>query len=255
MKIYCYILFGIALLLSSCMGESGDVWKYGSQAGVIRGASEKYIQLYSGDRITSGILQEQTYKIGDCFLVDYKVNYGKPDSIEPGYYKVEIQKMEPVPHWNIGNIVDTISISRYESFLTLDWMKSLYVDGYLFIYPEYKRYYASQRDSFLLFYNPDMKPETDELTGKECLHVYLRSTCKYDASDTVYQSNISLPQALDISELVMQAIRKGYVSGDSLNVRVSYPEYFLADSASVGWRTSEALTILLNNKKKNSYNH
>lgn len=45
-------------------------------------------------------------------------------------------------------------------------------------------------------------------------------------TDTIYQSKIRLPQALDISELVAQAKERGYVSGDSLNVRVSYPEYF-----------------------------
>ena len=70
------------------------------------------------------------------------------------------------------------------------------------------------------------------------------------STDTIYQSKIRLPQALDISELVAQAKERGYVSGDSLNVRVSYPEYFLADSSAFGWRTSEALTILLKGKKK-----
>ena len=250
MKKRYYILFGICALLSACMGESGDVCKYGSQAGVIRATSEKYIQLYSGDRVTSEILQEQTYKVGDCCMIDYKVNYGKPDSIEPGYYKVDVLKYEPVPRWDIQTTIDTTSVTPDESFLTLNWLKSLYVDGCLFIYPEYKRYYTSQRDSFRIFYDPEMKPEIDELTGKRCLHVYLRSTCKYDMTDTIYQSKIRLPQALDISELVAQAKERGYVSGDSLNVRVSYPEYFLADSSAFGWRTSEALTILLKGKKK-----
>ena len=252
MKKRDYILFGFCTLLSSCMGESGNVWNYGSQAGVIKDGSEKYIQLYSGDRITSDLLYEQALEEGDCCLVDYKVNYGKPDSIEPGFYMVDILKYEPVPHWNLQNIIDTTSVSHDESFLTLDWMKSLYVDGYLFIFPEYKRYYTSQLDSFKLFYDPDQKLEIDELTGKKCLQIYLRSTCKYDLSDTVYQSKIKLPQALNLSELVTNAIQKGYVSGDSLNVRVTYPEYFLADSTSLGWRTSEALTILLNAKKKKS---
>ena len=62
MKKHYYILFAALALLASCMGESGDVWIYGSQTGVIRGDAEKYIQLYSGDRVTSDALQTRDIK-------------------------------------------------------------------------------------------------------------------------------------------------------------------------------------------------
>ena len=254
MKKHYYILFAALALLASCMGESGDVWIYGSQTGVIRGDAEKYIQLYSGDRVTSDALQTQGVENGDCCLVDYKLNYGLPDSIEEGYYRVDIQKYEVVPHCALQPKVDTVGARPDESFLTLNVKKCEYVDGILFIFPEYKRFYSSQQDGFSVSYDPAAEPEKDEATGLLCWHIYLRSTSTREQHDTVYRTSIKLPQALDISAVVEGARSKGYLAGDSLNLFISYPEYFMEDSASCGWRTSDAFTVLLNKRRKANRN-
>lgn len=242
--------FGLIFIMFSCMGESGDVWKYGSQAGVVRNDSGKYILLYSGDRVTSDALQGDDMKDGDCCLVDYKVNYGRPDSIESRYYKVDILKYEQVPRWNISSEVDTAGARKEESFLTLNVDNSLYVDGFLFVFPEYKRYYESQTDEFSVSFDPEQKPEQDDMTGMRYLDLYLRSTSVKNHGDTIYKSKVRLPQALHIAEMVSNAKSRGFITGDSLNLRLSYPEYFTEDSTSCGWRTSEVFTLLLNRKRK-----
>ena len=121
----------------------------------------------------------------------------------------------------------------------------LYVDGHLFLFPEYRKHYRSQRDSFWMSYDPNLPVVTDEMTGRRCFQLYLRSTTwRIDYTDTVFTSSEITTQAFHIEEFVEKAKASGLITGDSLNFQLVYPEYFLSeDSSSYYWRTSDIYTI------------
>ena len=128
------------------------------------------------------------------------------------------------------------------------------MDGYFFLYPEYKKYYQTQKDSFSISYDPLQEPVWDEITGQRCLQLYLRSTSSYQTGDTVFTTSTVVPQAFHIQEFIDNAIQKGYVSGDSLNFRLVYPEYFSEESAVYSWKYSDIYTILMDKYPDNLQN-
>lgn len=235
----------LAFLLSSCMGENGDIYTYGSQAGVVRLTPDKVISLRSGKQITSSEFQDQPVEDGDCCLVDYKVNYSSSENKDAALYKVDILNFLPVKSWPLNGTPDTAAHRRDESYLTVSIKRGVYVDGYFFLYPEYKRYYHTQTDSFSISYDPHAEPVFDEATRRSCLLLYLRSTSSYDANDSVFTTSKAIPQAFHIQEFVDNAVKKGYVSGDSLNFRMAYPEYFSEENGTYSWKYSDIYTILM----------
>ena len=92
----------LALMLLSCMGESGDVYIYGSQAGVVRLTPEKVISLRSGVQVTSSEFQNQQVEDGDCCLVDYKVNFSASENKDANLYQVDILNYLPVKSWPLN---------------------------------------------------------------------------------------------------------------------------------------------------------
>lgn len=250
---YMVSLFS-ALALLSCMGESGEVYTYGSQAGVVRLTPEKVIRLRSGVQITSSDFQNQAVEDGDCCLVDYQVNFSSTENKDSDFYQVDILNYLPVKSWPLNNEPDTSVVRWDESYLDVSIESGIYVDGYFFLYPKYKKYYHTQKDSFSISYDPQQEPVLDEITGLHCLQLYLRSTSSYQADDTVFTSSDVIPQAFHIQEFINNAVEKGYVSGDSLNFRLVYPEYFSEESAVYSWKYSDIYTILLDKYPDNLQN-
>lgn len=247
MKQQIFVFAAIMYLFSSCMGESGDWDTYGSQVGVVHQLPEKVIQLRSGNRITSEDFQNQAVEEDDCCLVDFRINHTDQSRTDERIYQVDIVQYQPVADWQLINRVDTAVAHRDESFLDFEMESSLYVDGHLFLFPEYRKYYRSQRDSFWMSYDPNLPLVTDELTGRSCFELYLRSTSwRVDYTDTVFTSSEIVTQAFHIRDFVEKAKASGLLSGDSLNFRLVYPEYFAsADSSSYIWQTSDIYTIEL----------
>lgn len=235
------------IILTSCMGESGEWETYGSQVGIVQiNGSEKLIELRSGNLITSDDFQNQAVEQDDCCLVDFRINHSEQPRRDEGVYLVDIVQYESVQEWPLLNEVDTISVHRDESFLDFEIDASLYVNGHLFIFPEYRRHYYAQEDSFWMSYDPSLPLITDELTGSQGFELYLRSTSWRTSSDTASIRSAVLTEAFHIQDFIDRALASGKISGDSLNFRLVYPEYFLdSDSSSYGWRTSDMYTIEL----------
>ena len=96
----------LAMMLASCMGESGYWETYGSQAGVVRLVPEKIIRLRDGSGITSDAFQTQAAEEGDCCLVDFRLNWGSLDYKEQqewaetkDIHDVSILSYTPVSKW------------------------------------------------------------------------------------------------------------------------------------------------------------
>lgn len=258
-RIGIYIIgMTLAVLLASCMGESGYWETYGAQAGVVRLVPEKIIRLRDGSGITSEAFQNQAAEEGDCCLVDFRLNWGDLDHKEQQEWAEEkeihdatIVSYTPVPRWELLTVPDTAEVRRDETFPTVDPESSLYVDGYLFLFPEYNRYYLSQVNAYTFSYNPEAEPIVDEMTGLRGFELYVRSRATWIAGDTAIRRNWSVPQAIDIADLVEQARAKGYASGDSLNIRFVYPTSFSPDSTEYTWETSDMHTVMLKYRPDN----
>lgn len=243
MRYVTFVLY--AILLLSCMGESGDIYTYGSQAGVVRLTPDKVISLRSGIQITSSEFQNQAVEEGDCCLVDYKVNFSSSENENTSLYHVDILNYLPVKSWPLNDTPDTTEIRSDESYPTVSIERGIYVDGYFFLYPGYKKYYYTQTDSFSISYDPLEEPILDRVTGLHYLQLYLRSTSNYEANDTVFTTSTVVPQAFHIQDFIDNAVQRGYISGDSLNFRLVYPEYFLEESETYSWKYSDIYTILM----------
>ena len=166
MKEQAFCLLAIVCCFSSCMGESGEWETYGSQVGVVHLIPEKVIQLRSGNQITSDDFQNQDVAEDDCCLVDFQINHSAQERAEEGIYQVNIVNYQQVPDWPLKNNIDTAAAHRNESFLDFEIDASLYADGHLFLFPEYRKYYRSQRDSFWMSYEPNLPIVTDEMTER-----------------------------------------------------------------------------------------
>lgn len=248
----------LAVMLVSCMGESGYWETYGSQAGVVRLVPEKIIRLRDGSGITSEAFQNQAAEEGDCCLVDFRLNWGNLDhkeqqevAEEKEIHDVTIVSYTPVPCWELLSVPDTVGIRRDETFPEINPESSIYVDGHLFLFPEYNRYYLSQENAYTFSYNPEAEPVVDEMTGLRGFELYVRSRATWMEGDTAIRRNWSVPQAIDIARLVEQAREKGYASGDSLNIRFVYPTSFSPDSAEYTWETSDMHTVMLKYRPDN----
>ena len=248
----------LAMMLASCMGESGYWETYGSQAGVVRLVPEKIIRLRDGSGITSDAFQTQAAEEGDCCLVDFRLNWGSLDYKEQqewaetkDIHDVSILSYTPVSKWVLLTSPDTVDVHRDETFPDINPESSLYVDGYLFLFPEYNRYYLSQTNTYTFSYDPEAEPVLDELTGLRCLELYVRSRATWIAGDTAIRRNWNVPQDIDIADLVEQARAKGYASGDSLNIRFVYPTSFSPDSTEYTWETSDMHTVMLKYRPDN----
>lgn len=253
-KIKYVLIILSSILLYSCMGESGDVYTYGSQAGVVKQASKMLIQTYSGDKITSDDLQNMSVGEGDCCLVDYKINFTSSENKDADIYDVDILNYQPVKSWDLLDSPDTLEFRQNETFWSFSPQRSTYVDGYLFIYPKFRLHYQSQEDNFSVSYSPDQKPTFDMASKRKYLDLYIRSTATVDPSDSIATSSFIVPQAFNIQKLVDHAVQKGYVSGDSLNLRFVYPAAIL-EGDKYSWTTSEIYTILLVKKEGGLHNH
>ena len=252
-KIKYVLILLSSILLYSCMGESGDIYTFGSQAGVVKQSSKMLIQTYSGDKITSDDLQNMSVGDGDCCLVDYKINFTSSDNKEADIYDVDILNYLPVKSWDLLDSPDTLEFRSNEAFWSFSPARSTYVDGHLFIYPKFRIHYQSQEDHFTVSYSPDQKPVLDMASGRKYLDLYIRSTATVDPADSIASSSFIAPQAFSIQKLVDHAVQQGYVSGDSLNLRFVYPAAILGEEQ-YSWNTSEIYTILLVKKEGSLHN-
>ena len=127
-RIGIYIIgMTLAVLLASCMGESGYWETYGAQAGVVRLVPEKIIRLRDGSGITSEAFQNQAAEEEDCCLVDFRLNWGDLDHKEQQEWAEEkeihdatIVSYTPVPRWELLTVPDTAEVRRDETFPTVD---------------------------------------------------------------------------------------------------------------------------------------
>ena len=150
--IICLIL---CVAMFSCMGESGTIVKFGSQAGVVRLADGKQIHLRNGMTLEAQELDTLAVKDADCCLVDFQINYDTQTDTLQGVWHTDWLIYKPVPKWKQLMLTEPDTMIRAdEHFLDFDIPKGGFVSNHLFLYMEYGSHYQTQVDSFRMSFLP-----------------------------------------------------------------------------------------------------
>lgn len=168
------------------MGDGSNSINY-HRVGVIRENPMRCI--YTADDqgeifiVSSSEFENRTdLKDGDCCVVDFKTNFS--EELGNGVYNAEIYKYDSVAVWPLHEtLTDTTVVLDKERLVTLDFKKSIYLEGRFFLQTQHVNHQVDQKDIFNLSYNPDQEVEEDS-TGQRVYNLYLRVTQEGGTGDS-----------------------------------------------------------------------
>ena len=142
------------------MGDGSNSINY-HRVGVIRENPMRCI--YTADDqgnifiVSSSEFENRTdLKEGDCCVVDFKTNFS--EELGNGVYNAEIYKYDSVAVWPLHEtLTDTTVVLDKERLVTLDFKKSIYLEGRFFLQTQHINHQVDQKDIFNLSYNPDQE--------------------------------------------------------------------------------------------------
>lgn len=245
------ILYGLFLSvfiwLTSCMGDGSNSINY-HRVGVIKESPLRCI--YTADDkgnvfiVSSSDFENRTdVKDGDCCVVDFKTNFS--DELGNGVYNAEIYKYDSVAVWPLREtLTDTASVLDKERLVTLDFDKSIYLEGRFFLQTQHVNHQADQKDIFDLSYDPMQKVEEDE-EGQRIYNLYLRVTQEGGTGDSIRWINTS---AFTIDKFLEGAKESESDMGlNYINFKINYPERFNADTTACVWGSTDIFTLRFTN--------
>ena len=131
------------------MGDGSNSINY-HRVGVIRENPMRCI--YTADDqgeifiVSSSEFENRTdLKDGDCCVVDFKTNFS--EELGNGVYNAEIYKYDSVAVWPLHEtLTDTTVVLDKERLVTLDFKKSIYLEGRFFLQTQHVNHQVDQKD-------------------------------------------------------------------------------------------------------------
>ncbi len=247
-KSVLYGLFvSLFLTMASCMGDGSNTINY-HRVGVIRENPMRCI--YTSDDqgnifiVSSSEFENRTdLDDGDCCVVDFKTNFS--EELAGGVYDAEIYKYDSVAVWPLHEtLTDTAVILDNECLVTLDFAKSIYLEGRFFLQTQHTNHQEDQRDIFNLSYDSGREAEEDS-TGQRVYNLYLRVTREGGTGDSSRWINTT---AFAIDTFLDQA--KTIESGagqNTINFKINYAERYNADTTASVWGATDVFTLRFTN--------
>lgn len=244
-NIYYIPLLLLAVMITSCMGESEEKITY-QRYGVVM--SQPYFCFYTTDGEEATLVSSPEVEniegiaAGDCYELVFRANFaGRADD---QIYTVEMLSAEPVAEWELETmedfLPDSIATDR-EQFFTPNLRKAQLIRGRLFLPLELKERRLEQRDYFRFEYNPDSIAIEGE---RRVYSLYLRAL-QEEASDSVIGKWIQT-DALILDSFIEQAGATEKEAGrDSLHFRLNYPNRFSVDSLLIRYTAADVYSIKL----------
>ena len=162
-----------------------------------------------------------------------------------GVYNAEIYKYDSVAVWPLHEtLTDTTVVLDKERLVTLDFKKSIYLEGRFFLQTQHVNHQVDQKDIFNLSYNPDQEVEEDS-TGQRVYNLYLRVTQEGGTGDSTKWVNTT---AFTIDKFLDQA--KAIESSEGQNVinfKINYAERYNADTTACVWGATDVFTLRFTN--------
>ena len=223
------------------MGDGSNSINY-HRVGVIRENPMRCIYT-ADDQGNIFIVSSSDLKDGDCCVVDFKTNFS--EELGNGVYNAEIYKYDSVAVWPLHEtLTDTTVVLDKERLVTLDFKKSIYLEGRFFLQTQHVNHQVDQKDIFNLSYNPDQEVEEDS-TGQRVYNLYLRVTQEGGTGDSTKWINTT---AFTIDKFLDQA--KAIESSEGQNVinfKINYAERYNADTTACVWGATDVFTLRFTN--------
>lgn len=237
--LFCIFTMLAVTIITSCMGESGQIVSMANQPGVVIKTPDstkiqtRDITLYS-DRYTASADD------GDCFILQYNIDFGLFANADTGrrtgLYTVEILNMEAVPMPDLETtLVDTATVFTNEQTISLQKRYSI-IRNRLFLYTQINPDTVLPVNTFSLSYTTEAAPATSD-GNKKIYDLFLRSTKEPSNGTTIDLSKKIYLNAFNIYDLLS---KKG--SDDTLFFRINYVNSFNKDSTAITHWSSELFT-------------
>ena len=253
MRKYLIFSFLCALIVSftSCMGDGSDMIHY-HRVGVVREQPMRCV--YTTDD-QGGIFivsspefeQREELKDGDCCAVDFKTNFS--EELGNGVYKAEIFKYDSLAVWPVYDVqTDTSKVMANELLFKLKPLKTLYLDGHLFLQTEHQTHWMNQLETFHLSYNPDQEVEIGE-EGERIYNLFLRASQHYEPTDSLERPTRWLnTTAFRVHDFLEKAKAAEMEAGqNALRLKINYVDHFNADTTMCFWTAGEVFTLRFSN--------
>ncbi|MDR2390049.1 MAG: hypothetical protein LBD89_09760 [Tannerellaceae bacterium] len=237
MKMYnVYGLFYLLLLLTatSCLGDGGQTISLGSYPGVVVKRNDSAKIYLKGHDVIYSPQTNTSVDDGDCVIIDFTLDYGKPENSDSGrvkgYLTVDISRITPVSYQAAGSLVtDTSAVLPNEHTLSAIQQRNALILDRFFLYTEHR----SDNTSPLHF---DLSYDPEQTVTDKTYDLFLRVTKDMEASPAAQQQVQC--NAFDLSELSKRET-------DSLIFRIHYVQGFNKDSTQINWSFTPAYRFAL----------
>ena len=247
-----YGLVSMALFcLTSCLGEGGDGITLAAQAAVVDVEKVQLLHLKGGDKVSSETFQKETYDVGECFLVDFSIDYTLAENSETGlkeqgYYTATLSQKIPVEKWPVANMLtDTSTILENERSLSTINQRSAYVKGSFFIFPELNGQLDGVKYTFDMSYDPAM-PTLQMEEDQKAYVLYLRTQATDE--EATGSASLLIPNAFELKQFVDKIKSKTESGQTEAYVIVRYAKSVDETSGKIAWGTSKPFILPLDGK-------
>ncbi|MDR1808996.1 MAG: hypothetical protein LBR34_01140 [Prevotella sp.] len=225
-KVQLLLVGAIALMLTSCLGESeNSVTSSGDFVYVthLSNGTKVAASLYLGAYLVSDELSSLSE--GDCALVDYKVNFEKTqgDAYVPDYFQIDRNNVfrnssqfvaaeteaDPYEMTTKNDIFVSLNIAAYSYYEDMG-------DRWLFSFAYKKLYEGEEAPQLQIFYNPNTQSANDLENGVVTLDVTL-SRVREASGEPI--EDVTLKSVVNFSEL--RSIFASYAKDDATYTNIS----------------------------------
>ena len=242
-----FFYLSFLLSLTSCLGDGGNSLILASQASVAELSPKQVLYVKGGDKISSDAFQEESVKEGDCFLVDFSLDYSLVENAklaveETGYYTAEISQLINVPLWTVSNMPsDTAQILDNEVVISKVETRNVYIQGKLFLFIDMDSQASDEEDNYELAYDATLPTSQDE-NGNAVFTLFLRATLKTEGTNTL--SSMLIPNAFTFTSFMDAAREKaGLEANEAVYFRVATLKSYNREANSMTWQKSEILEV------------
>ncbi|MDR1557226.1 MAG: hypothetical protein LBS88_09395 [Tannerellaceae bacterium] len=231
--IYCLFAILSTSLIISCLSESGQKIAMGNYPGVVVKQNDSAkIYLKGGDVVYSSQINSNVND-GDCVIIDFSLDYGKPENSDSGrvkgFYTVDINRLTPVSSQDIlAVLTDTSLVLPDEHTLASVQQQHAFIRNRFFLFTDHRDDTLPLR--FELSYDPGQSG-TDKV-----YELFLRVTKMTEATPAT-QPKVQF-NAFNLTDLSRRAT-------DSLRFRINYVQSFNKDSTQINWTSGPVYRFAL----------
>ncbi len=235
--LFCIFSIIISIIVTSCLGESGQTISVVDQMGVVRESGDStYVYIRGNERVYSSGFGNEVDN-DDCILFSYNIDFSSAENKDSGRIKgfrtADITRYTPIPRHNLlmtlsdtsARLDNEITVSSYQK------RNALILNNFFFTTEHVQ-------DSLPLLFNLSCNPEQAKVnaSGNKVYDLFLRVAKNMEA-DSALQDKVQF-NAYNLDELVRR-------EQDSLIFQINYVSSFNKDSTAINWAKTDIYSYSL----------